>query len=180
MAKKKGKSELYGTRQVAAVLGLPEWRVKNFSEGEAYRLPPSLRVGRGRGSRRVYGWEDIFRIGLADRLVKFGFTPESVGAAVREIPESLLKPYQALLFARSEPTLRKKESPLLVNSGGEWQVKMATELRRTLSQTLEHEGTSVGLFVVNLANVFDAIFSDLQLYWMGVSREEYEAGLKGE
>src|SRR5438270_479836 len=54
--------ELYGTSQVAEILGIPEWRVKNFSEGAAYKLPPAHRVGSGRGSRRLYGWEDIFRI----------------------------------------------------------------------------------------------------------------------
>jgi hypothetical protein len=179
MAGKKPKTELYGTRQVAAILDIPEWRVKNFSEGEAYRLPPSVRVGSGRGSRRLYAWADIFRIGLADRLVKFGFTPDAVGQAVREVPESLLKPYQALLYARPEPKLSGKETPMLVNSDGQWQVKMATELRRILSDTLEHEGSSRGLFVVNLANVFDAIFSDLQRYWTGTSKEELEAGLRG-
>jgi hypothetical protein len=173
MTKKKGKPELYGTRQVAAILDIPEWRVKNFSEGEAYRLPPSVRVGSGRGSRRLYGWADIFRIGLADRLVKCGFTPESVGRAVREIPESLLKPYAALLYARTEPKLSKKETPVLVNSDGEWKVNLVTEVLRVWSQTVEHEGSTSGLFVINLANVFDAIFSDLQLYWTGVSKEQY-------
>ena len=177
--RKKERRELYGTREVAAILGIPDWRVKNFSEGEAYRLPPSIRVGSGRGSRRLSGWTDIFRIGLADRLVKFGFTPETVGEAVREIPESLLTPYQAMLYARPEPKLSKKETPILVNSGGQWQVKRAIEVQRTLSQTLEHEGSSRGLFIVNLANVFDAIFSDLHRYWTGMTKEEIEAGLKG-
>ena len=179
MARKKVKPELYGTRQVAVILGIPEWRIKNFSEGDAYRLPPSVQAGSGRGSRRLYGWEDIFRIGLADRLVRFGFTPEAVGRAVREIPESLLNPYQALLYARPEPKLNKKETPLLVSSDGQWQVTMANEVQRVWSRTLEHGGSSRGLFVINLANVFDLIFSDLHQYWTGTTKEEIEAGLKG-
>jgi hypothetical protein len=179
MTRNRPRAELYGTREVAAILGIPDWRVKNFSEGDAYRLPPSVQAGRGRGTRRLYGWEDIFRVGLADRLVRFGFTPEAVGQAVREVPESLLRPYQVLLYSRPEPVLRKKETPLLVNSNGQWQVKMAPDLRRTLSQTLEHEGLSHGLFIVNLANVFDAIFSALDRYWTGTTREEIEASHKG-
>ncbi len=97
--KKQSRQELYGTKEVAQILGIPEWRVKNFSEGAAYRLPPAHQVGSGKGSRRLYGWEDIFRMGIADQLVNFGFTPESVGAAVREIPESVLGPYHANLLA---------------------------------------------------------------------------------
>jgi len=172
MRRKKERLELYGTRQLAAILGIPEWRVKNFTEGEAYGLPPGVQAGKGRGSRRLYGWEDIFRIGLADRLVKFGFTPEAVGRAVREVPESLLTPYQAMLFDRSEPMLSKKETPLLVNFGGAWRTRMANQVQKEWSDTIKHEGSSRGFFVINLANVFDAIFSELYRYWTGLSTEE--------
>ena len=89
-AKRQSRAELYGTSQVAEILNIPEWRVKNFSEGEAYRLPPAKQVGRGRGSRRLYEWTDIYRILIANELVEMGFTPEAVGRAVREIPESKL------------------------------------------------------------------------------------------
>jgi hypothetical protein len=177
----KKKASGYGTKQVSVILGIPEWRVKNFSEGEAYRMPPSVRAGSGRGSRRLYGWADIFRIGLADQLVGCGFNPETVGRAVREIPESLFRPYQAILYAegRPEPTLTRNETPLLVNDNGEWRVRMSTELESILSRTLEHEGSSHGLFVINLANVFDTIFAGLGRYFTGMSRDEWEAGLKG-
>lgn len=175
--RKKTTSELYGTRQVATILGVPEWRVKNFSEGKAYRLPPSIRAGSGRGSRRLYGWADIFRLGLADHLSKFGFTPESVGQAVREIPESMFTPYAAMLQAHhpeSEGKLKRKETPLLVKVGGMWQVKMATEVQHTFAHISEHGGSSRALFVINLANVFDAIFSRLYQYWTGELHEKGE------
>src|SRR5215469_14868575 len=141
MARKKSTTELYGTRQVAAILDIPEWRVKNFTEGTAYRLPPGVQAGKGRGSRRLYGWGDIFRIGLAHRLVEFGFMPEVVGLAVREVPESLLTPYAAMLYDRAEPVLTKKETPLLVRSGLVWRVLMADKVQAVWSQTVEHEGT---------------------------------------
>jgi hypothetical protein len=172
---KKAKLELYGTRQVAEILGIPEWRVKNFTEGAAYRLPPGVQAGKGRGTRRLYDWGDIFRIGLADQLVKSGFVPETVGQAVREVPESLLTPYAAMLYDPSHLKLTKKETPLLVSSNGQWQVKMAADVRQLWSQTVEHEGSPRGLFLINLANVFDAIFSELHRYWTGISREELRA-----
>jgi hypothetical protein len=89
-AKRHSRAELYGTSQVAKILSIPEWRVKNFSEGEAYRMPPAKQIGRGRGSRRLYEWTDIYRLLIANELVEMGFTPDAVGRAVREIPESKL------------------------------------------------------------------------------------------
>src|SRR5438128_2575524 len=143
---KSERRELYSTKQVAEILGIPEWRVKNFSEGAAYRLPPALQVGTGRGSRRLYGWEDIFRLGIANRLVNFGFTPESVGAAIREIPESTLAPYAATLEAHSPSSrgqLKTKETPLLVRLGGGklsgiWRVMKASEVRSEWVKTVRH------------------------------------------
>src|SRR5207302_9816340 len=106
--------ELYGTKQVAEILSIPEWRVKNFSEGPAYGLPPAHRVGTGRGSRRLYGWGDIFRIAIAEHLVVCGFTAEAVGAAIREIPDSMLGPYEEMLrmeYPETEDRLPAKETP---------------------------------------------------------------------
>ena len=79
-----------------------------------------MRVGSGRGSRRLYAWEDIFRIGIADRLVKFGIAPDAVGAAISEIPNSILAPYEAMLWANnpeSEGKLKSKDTRLLVKVG---------------------------------------------------------------
>lgn len=83
---------LFSTRQVAEMLGIEMWRVKNFSEGEAFRLPPTMLVGRGRGSRRLYDKKDVYRILIANEMTMMGFTPQAVGAAIREIAESRLVP----------------------------------------------------------------------------------------
>ena len=89
--KQKGfRQSLYGTKQVADILQVPEWRVKNFSQGEAYRLPPSIQLGRGRGSRRLYDWKDVCRIAIANNMTNLGLAPEAVGKAIKEIPESKL------------------------------------------------------------------------------------------
>lgn len=183
MKKKAGRgqrAELYGTKEVAKILGIPEWRVKNFSEGAAYRLPPAHQVGSGRGSRRLYGWSDIFRLGIANRLVDFGFTPETVGSALREIPESTLAPYRANLEAHEPHTrgqLKGNETPLLVQFGGEkfggiWRVFNASEIQSVWSRTVKHGGSTGDkreireqIFVLNIANVCDSIFDRLYDYW---------------
>ena len=173
MKQKNPKPELYGTRQVATILGIPEWRVKNFTEGEAYGLSPSIQVGSGRGSRRLYGREDIFRIGLADTLVKFGFAPDAVGEAVREVPETVLKSYAVLRNASLEHKLYRKDTHLLVNSDGQWKLRMGYEaLADSWQQTLQAEGSIRALFVIDLAKVFDTILSRLQ--------KQLETGLNGE
>jgi hypothetical protein len=193
MKEKRPRSELYGTKEVAQILGIPEWRVKNFSEGAAYRLPPAHQVGRGRGSRRLYGWEDIFRLGIANRLVNFGFTPESVGDAIREIPASALAPYRAHLEAHEPQTggqLKSKETPLLVQLGGVkfggvWKVMKASEVHSEWVNTIKHGGDAADkrsvrqqLFVLNVANVCDSIFDALNRYWTGGKRSDLQERLR--
>lgn len=161
------RAELYGTAQVAEILSIPEWRVKNFSEGAAYRLPPAHRVGSGRGSRRLYGWADIFRIAIANHLVEFGLTAEAVGRAVREIPESVLGPYIEMLLLENPDTEGRsaKETPLLFSPGfGAWQVRNANKVSREIRQALRHTGRSGGIFVLNLATFCDSVFRDLEKY----------------
>jgi len=165
---KQSQAELYGTKQVAEILSIPEWRVKNFSEGAAYGLPPALRVGSGRGSRRLYGWGDIFRIAIAEHLVAFGFTAEAVGSAIREIPDSMLGPYEKMLQMENPETeghLPAKETPLLVSVRGAWQVRKASQIGQTVKKTLGHTESADGLFVLNLATFCDRVFKKLYDYW---------------
>jgi hypothetical protein len=164
---KRSRAELYGTAQVAEILSVPEWRVKNFSEGAAYGLPPAHRVGRGRGSRRLYGWADIFRIAIADHLVAFGFTAEVVGRAIREIPESALGPYLVMLQLDDPAAvgLPAKRTPLLLSVGGAWRVRNAGEVSREVRQMLKHSERPIGLFVLNLATFCDRVFKRLEDYW---------------
>lgn len=167
-AKKPSQAELYGTKQVSEILGIPEWRVKNFSEGAAYRLPPALRVGSGRGSRRLYAWGDIFRIAIAEHLVACGFTAEAVGSAILEIPDSLLGPYGEMLRMEKPETegrLSQKDTPLLVFVLGIWRVRKASEMGETVKQTLRHAESAAGLFVLNLATFCDRTFKKLYAYW---------------
>jgi hypothetical protein len=173
--------DLYGTRAVAAILGIPEWRVKNFSQGEAYRLPPSVQAGKGRGTRRSYGWADIFRIGLADRLVEVGFTPKSVGRAVQQIPESTFAPYAALLHARPPERVPKGDDvlgsgkvPVLINEAGAWRLITQDKVAHEWSKTVDRGASDKGLFLINITNVCVAILDRLTRYWTGQLQETGE------
>jgi hypothetical protein len=177
--KSQSRQVFYGTREVAQILGIPEWRVKNFTEGAAYRLLPSYRIGSGKGSRRLYVWSDIFRMGIAERLVNFGFTPDSVGLAIREIPDSILSPYRDLLEAHGRQMrdqLKSTETPLLVQLGrtklsGIWRVMTASEGHREWIRTVTNGGAAGDrqsareqIFILNIANVCDSIFEALYRY----------------
>ena len=117
MAKRKERTEkLFGTKQVAELLQIPDWRVKNFSEGGAYRLPPSQTIGSGRGSRRLYSQADIARVAIANQLVNFGFSPEAVGDALGEVTNSLLV---NTLHMPAEP----HSVPILICDAGKWRVR---------------------------------------------------------
>jgi hypothetical protein len=138
---------LYGTKQVAKFLGIPEWRVKNFSEGGAYGLPPSQTLGTGRGSRRLYTVNRILRLAIANELVVYGFTPETVGRAVGEIPESML--------IRGLGQSSAPSRPLLVCTGGEleWRVRNAPEVKDLLLGTIEGTAKRRGVFALDFINL---------------------------
>jgi DNA-binding transcriptional MerR regulator len=117
------KSErLFGTTEVATILLIPEWRVKNFTQGLAYGLSPTQRIGKGRGSRRLYSETEIVRIALANELVEAGLTPEAVGAAIRELPESVIRPdrRQRDEFSREWEEPKTEDRTFLMNFQHEW------------------------------------------------------------
>ncbi len=158
--KKQDSSGLYGTRQVAAILALPEWRVKNFTEGAVYGLLPAEQRGKGRGSRRLYAIRDIFRIGIADELLTFGFAPDAVGEAVRKIPDALL----TTEIGRATP--QPREVPMLVKDVS-WRLKKRTDTDLGLTRLLSGEEGCTELFAMNLGRVCKGISEKLYQYWTG-------------
>src|ERR1700681_513404 len=138
MKRKQQSEKLYGTKQVAELLRIPDWRVKNFSEGGAYGLPPSQTVGTGRGSRRLYRKSDVFRIAIANALVTCGFCPEAVGKAIREL--------------QSEAELEESEHILVCNEG-EWRLKNTGQVEDLVQEQMQNPEAKDGLFILNLASV---------------------------
>ncbi len=68
----------WSTRDVIEVLGVAASRLQNFLLSNVYGLSPALQTGTGRGSRRLYSREDIYRLKVASTLFSDGFRPETV------------------------------------------------------------------------------------------------------
>src|SRR5215470_10089747 len=74
----------FGTGEVAEILGAPMWRLQKFLLSPKYRLAAG-QIGEGRGSRRVFSTEDIYRIAIAGRMVDDGFAAPFVGLVLGQI-----------------------------------------------------------------------------------------------
>lgn len=157
------RERLFGTREVALIVGCPEWRVKNFAQ-PAYGLPPSqILGGGGRGSRRLYNYRDVKRVCIADALVRCGFAPEAVGAGVREVPQSMLDGrYDILLSKELNP--EGANLPVLIAQGGEWSIVRPAEvdsLLKTVWAGSAHDAlaeTDENLFVLNVLSLLHRMF----------------------
>lgn len=141
---------LYRTADVAQILSIEEWRVKNFSQGKAYNLPPSVRVGSGQRRLRLYTFEGVLRLAIADELVKCGFTPEAVGSAMLAISDKQLTSWSAMVadsgHKAEEPNWRVL--PVLMSVRGEWKVTTASVFR---DDVLRYDAEWRGSFVLNLS-----------------------------
>lgn len=154
---------LFGTSEVALIVNCPEWRVKNFMQ-PAYGLPPSQMLGAGgRGSRRLYNYQDVKRVQIAEALVRCGFAPEAVGAGVREVPESWLRQgLNSPMFIADEGD--NAELPILVAQGGEWRTGKMSEVHKQLATVARRsrydafETLEDNLFVLNVLSLLHRMF----------------------
>jgi hypothetical protein len=74
--------------QVAKILDMDPWRLQKFLNGKRYRLKPEGgQLGKGQGSRRLFNHQDIYRLGIAYRLVRDGFAPDFVSRVLQEIED---------------------------------------------------------------------------------------------
>jgi DNA-binding transcriptional MerR regulator len=68
----------FSTGTVAEILGLQVWRLQKFLDSPQYQLSASGQLGEGKGSRRWFTTEDVYRIGIAAFLAKDGFNPKLI------------------------------------------------------------------------------------------------------
>jgi DNA-binding transcriptional MerR regulator len=78
----------FGTGEAAEILDIPIWRLQKFLDSGQYNLSSEGKLGRGRGSRRVFSREDLHRIALANWLVKDGFAPQFIGSVVQQLDDN--------------------------------------------------------------------------------------------
>lgn len=84
-------THIYGAADVEKILGIESWRLQKFLSGKRYQLRPSgEQLGRGgrQGMRRVFRAEDIYRIGIANYLVRDGFAADFVSEVLQFIEDN--------------------------------------------------------------------------------------------
>ena len=77
--------ERFSSGEAARILGTKMRRLNNFLEN--YPLSSSGQLGKGRGSRRMFSREDLYRIAVASRLIRDGFTPKLVVRVLQDIED---------------------------------------------------------------------------------------------
>jgi len=154
---------LYRTADIAKILGVEEWRIKNFSQGKAYNLEPSIRLGSGQRRWRVYTSQDVLKHAIAGELVRFGFGPEAVGKALDAISESQLTSWTSRIADAGEQGEEPdwKELPLLVNARGDWKVMKASAFEK---RYLGYGGEWAGVFVLNYPSLLGQVIKQINEY----------------
>jgi hypothetical protein len=77
----------FSTGEAANVLDIPIWRLQKFLDVRSYPISPSGRLGEGKGSRRMFSTEDLYRIAIADFLLKDGLAPSMVARILRDMED---------------------------------------------------------------------------------------------
>jgi hypothetical protein len=70
-----GRHAIFELAQVAAFVGAPESRVKNWTIGRPFRIRPTIREAAGTGRSNLYSREDLCLIALVNRLSEGGLAP---------------------------------------------------------------------------------------------------------
>jgi hypothetical protein len=75
----------FGSGAVATILGVELWKLNRFLS--RYELSSSGQLGEGRGSRRVYTTEDVYRIRTAMFFIQDGFAPKLVAQVMQRLED---------------------------------------------------------------------------------------------
>ena len=76
--------EVFELSEVAKILSVPKSRVKNWTIGRPLQIKPTVRIARGKGSRNLYGTNDVYLIALANQLYLDGFDARAIRGILRE------------------------------------------------------------------------------------------------
>lgn len=142
----------YGTVDVALILCVDDWRIKNFVQGKSYRIWEDEERNekpkkRGRGKERHFTFDNLMRIAVANALCVAGFTPEVTGAALQKVKHREIKRWVDLYTVGGHP------KPLcLVEASGNWKVLDSEELQTAFAAACEEDK---GFFSLNLTSLWD-------------------------
>jgi DNA-binding transcriptional MerR regulator len=77
--------ETFGTGEVARLLDVEIWRVQKYLDSPKYQLSPSGKLGFGRGSRRVFTRQDLYRLAIANWMRRDGFDAAFIAHALQSL-----------------------------------------------------------------------------------------------
>ncbi len=142
---------IYRTNDVAAILGVEVWRVKNFVQGKSFGLfpneQPDEKPGK-RGKQRQFSFEDLMRIDVANALCISGFTPEVTGAALLKVTATEVR-----RWANSYSADASREPVMLVQMSGKWKVFNRTEAKAAFADATDGH---YGFFSLNLTELWES------------------------
>lgn len=148
-------TQVYELGDVAAILGIEKSRVKNWTIGRPFSVQASLRASFGKGSRNLFGRNDVYCFALVERLIE-------VGAPVAAIQEMLevVKPHLA------SDEFWKNPNWLLVNSTGRAALAYAVRFAAESSPNFKLQPhDEIGSFYgVNLRSLGVAVSKKIDIY----------------
>ena len=71
--------------EVAKIVGIPPIYLNKFVERRKYRIEPSVRSGKGRGSRRLFSEDDVYGIALVWWLFEAGLRSDTIQDVLDQI-----------------------------------------------------------------------------------------------
>jgi hypothetical protein len=83
-------THIFRAGDVGRILGIEKWRLEKFLTGKQYRLSASGHLGHGQGSWRLFSHQDIYRLGIANWMVRDGFSAKFVSFVLQEIEDEEL------------------------------------------------------------------------------------------
>jgi hypothetical protein len=81
----------FETMEVSSLLGIPPILLNKFVERGTYGIVPSVRSGRGRGSRRRFSQDDLLGIALVWWLFEAGLRTQAIQYVLNQICGGRLK-----------------------------------------------------------------------------------------
>jgi hypothetical protein len=81
-------THIFRSGDISAILGIEKWRLEKFLTGKQYQLSASGQLGKGQGSWRLFSHQDLYRLGIANFMVRDGFSTKFISFVLREIEDS--------------------------------------------------------------------------------------------
>src|SRR5262245_22295598 len=76
---------IFESRDVVHLVGIPAPYLNRFIERRSFGIGPSLRPGRGRGSRRLFATNDVFGIAFVWWLFRAGLRSRVIGKVLKNL-----------------------------------------------------------------------------------------------